>query len=151
MDADRSLPALWGLRPLRAEAGLDDVPLGLDTLAYEAVAPEPVPDLSGLQSDPERDFRQGYRDHGGNPAWEDHVIYDVILGCEHKSGWEWLGGNEYLSIAQFHPDTWARVASATGLDDPTNLYHVGANVAYWSNRVDPGSTAGWPVCWWKGW
>ena len=94
-------------------------------------------------------FRQGYQDYMGNPVWEDRFI-DVILNCENKTyGWVWRpSASSYITVAQFHPDTWARASAATGLDDPYNLYHVGAAVAYWSVSIEhPGASGGWPGCW----
>jgi hypothetical protein len=58
--------------------------------------------------------------------------------------------NGYLSAFQFTPGTWAAAARATGFADPLNPYDVGRNVAWLVQRVDPGSTGGWPVCWWRG-
>ena len=86
-------------------------------------------------------FLAGYRDHGGNPALERHFV-DSVIPCE--SGWEWERGDSFhLSVAQFHPKSWATAAEATGLADPENLYHVGAAVAWWSNEVGPEAPAGW--------
>jgi len=100
-------------------------------------------------------FLQGYRDFGGRPEWERHFVDDVIPNCENygrpDSGWywDWSMGDVHLSAAQFHPNSWGRAAQLTGLSDPTNLYHVGANVAAWSNAIShPGGTGGWPYCWW---
>lgn len=96
-------------------------------------------------------FIAGYRDYGGNPTWEAHWIEDV-LPCEGGPEW-WRFGpydNGYISPVQFHGGSWATAFAATGLSDPYDPFHVGANVAWWSNRVDPGGTGGWPVCWHRG-
>jgi hypothetical protein len=110
--------------------------------------------MQASQSAPEAAFRAGYRDYGGNPAWEEHLVTDVILECENRGRgwfWDWTLGDFYWSVAQFHPDSWARAAALSGLGDPTNPYHVGANVAWWSNAIEhPGGTGGWATCWWQG-
>jgi len=95
-------------------------------------------------------FVAGYRDGGGNPAWEEHFL-NVVIPCE--SRWSWTPSEEakHLSVAQFHPDSWRRAAAHTGLADPAKLYDVGANVAWWSSHItSPGGTGGWPACWWAG-
>lgn len=120
-----------------------------------------VPDVPSV-TDTERDvpavsgdgggvaaFTQGYLDYGGNPGWLDHFVYDV-LPCEGGGAWYEFGdysGSGYVSPAQFHPASWASAAAATGLSNPHDGYHVGANVAWWSNAVsDPWGSGGWPVC-----
>ena len=92
-------------------------------------------------------FRQGYRDFGGNPEWEDRFV-DVIDTCE-SPGHEWNDVYPlYVSRAQFDPRSWATAADATTLADPANPYHVGANVAVWSRLIEhPGGSGGWPGCW----
>lgn len=115
---------------------------------------EAAPDwLTPLHAYAEQEFRQGYRDFGGNPAWEEHFVTDVILGCENSTyGWVWHPeASHYITVAQFHPASWATAARATELDDPNDPYHVGAAVAWWSNAIEhPGGTGGWPTCWWEG-
>jgi hypothetical protein len=97
-------------------------------------------------------FRQGYGDRGGVAAWEDHFVDDV-LPCE-AGRWTGYYGppvSRYISRAQFHPGSWATTTSATGLSDPDNPYHVGANVAWWSRNIShPGSLGGWAECWKRG-
>lgn len=98
-------------------------------------------------------FRQGYQDFGGRQEWEEHFVTDVILGCENKTyGWVWHPeASSFITVAQFHRDSWARASAATGLGDPYNLYHVGAAVAYWSTSIEhPGDSGGWAECWWEG-
>ncbi len=92
-------------------------------------------------------FRQGYRDFGGNPEWEDRFV-DVIETCE-SEGYGWADVYPlYLSRAQFDPDSWRRAAGMSGLYDPADPYTVGANVAVWSNAIaHPGGSGGWGGCW----
>jgi len=94
-------------------------------------------------------FRQGYGDFGGREDWLEHFVQDV-LPCESTIWGGWYA-NGYVSRAQFHPDSWTTAVRNTGLVEPTDPYVVGGNVAWWSNAIDhPGSTAGWPTCWWMG-
>lgn len=128
---------------------------GLAALAEAAPslpAPSPVPMLrEGHDHNREQgllnimgDFIRGYRDLGGNPAWETRFTQQVIP-CE--SGWEWQRGDSFhVSVAQFSPASWATASKATGLADPESLYHVGANVAWWSSEVGPEPPGGWS-CW----
>lgn len=107
-----------------------------------------APDIQALAA-----FRAGYRDFGGNPAWERHFLDDVILGCENRAyGWVWHPeASNYVSVAQFTVGSWTTASTATGLNNPYDLYHVGANVAWWSNAIEhPGGTGGWPECWQEG-
>lgn len=94
-------------------------------------------------------FIAGYRDYGGNEAWLEHFIYDV-MPCEGGEQWHQFGdysSSGYISPAQFHPGSWASAAAATGHADSHSGYDVGANVAWWSNNVsDPWGSGGWPVC-----
>ncbi len=74
----------------------------------------------------------------------------MVVWCEwvRDHGWTWYpSGNIYVSVAQFDPGTWHTASHATRLPDPENLYHVGANVAYWSSVVDPWTRGGWENCW----
>jgi hypothetical protein len=94
------------------------------------------------------DFRRGYLDFGGRVEWLDRFVY-IIATCE---GSKWVGYYDpYFSRAQFSRDTWAKVRAflfSVGLDgNPDDPYQVGAGVAWWSNRTDPGTQ--WPVCWWR--
>ena len=93
-------------------------------------------------ADPWACFRQGYRDFDGNPEWEDRFV-DVIDTCESRDN-EWDDTYPlYISRAQFHPDSWERVVDATGLSNSASPYHVGGNIAWWSNTIDPSGSAGW--------
>ena len=97
----------------------------------------------------EREFLAGYRDHNGRPEWERHFVDDV-LPCE-STYWGGWYDNGYVSRAQFHRSSWATASANTGLVDPSDPYHVGGNVAWWSNAVDhPGGSGGWPSCWYEG-
>ncbi len=92
-------------------------------------------------------FRQGYRDFGGNPEWEDRFV-DVIDTCE-SEGHGWADTYPlYISRAQFHPGSWATAVGVTKLTDPSDPYHVGAAVAAWSELIShPGGTGGWAAFW----
>ncbi len=93
-------------------------------------------------------FSDGYAAYQGEPAWLAHFV-NVVLPCE-SSEWGGWYSNGYVSRAQFSPGSWATAVQHTALADPTDPYHVGANVAYWSGAIDhPGSSAGWPTCWWQ--
>jgi hypothetical protein len=103
---------------------------------------------------PEADclFAAGYLDHGGPPGYLRHLLDDV-RPCEGE--WWIVYDNGYMSALQFTPGTWAGVARKTQLWDPLDPYHVGANVAALINDLEragrsPGSTGGWPTCWWRG-
>ena len=88
-------------------------------------------------------FFLGYRDAEGQ--YPDGRI-DAMLQCE--SSWQIDPGGYHLGLAQFSPGTWATVSAITGFTDPYNPYHQGYNVAVWSSMIRPGTTAGWPYCWW---
>ncbi len=88
-------------------------------------------------------FFQGYRDAGGQ--YPEGKI-DAMVQCE--SSWQLDPGGFHLGLAQFGPGTWATVSAITGLALPYNPYHQGYNVAVWSSMISPGTTAGWPYCWW---
>jgi len=101
-------------------------------------------------------FRQGFLDHGGNPAWLEHFVAmgsGQWMNAECPRGESsgllvpWRYGDSYhLSALQFAPTSWSAAAAATGLSNAEDLYHVGANTAWWSNNVDPAGTGGW-ACW----
>lgn len=97
-------------------------------------------------------FAQGYVDAGGPVVYLRHLVEDV-LPCEGE--WRTVYTNGYVSAFQFTPGTWGTAARGTGLTDPLDPFHVGANVAALINDlerrgVSPGSSAGWPVCFWRG-
>ncbi len=91
----------------------------------------------------EGQFWDGYRD-GGSPYPEGRI--DAMVWCE--SRWRIDPGGYYLGLAQFDPGTWATVSTWTGLYDWRKAYHQGYNVAAWAAAVSPGTSAGWPACWW---
>ena len=88
-------------------------------------------------------FFQGYRDAGGQFP-EERI--DAMVQCE--SSWQLDPDGYHLGLAQFSPGTWATVSAITAFTDPYNPYHQGSNVAVWSSMISPGTTAGWPYCWW---
>jgi len=89
-------------------------------------------------------FIDGLHDGG----WlDDDAHIRRMVWCE--SGWQIETTGQFLGLAQFHVGTWPLAARATGFDDWRNPYHQGFNTAYWINGIAaPGSTAGWPHCWW---
>ena len=120
------------------EAGLPVLPVS---------APSVHSDLP--TSDPSGAFADGFRAWGGREEWLEHFVNDV-LPCE-SSEWGGWYDNGYVSRGQFDPGSWATAVGNTGLSDPTNPYAVGAAIAWWSNAIEhPGSTGGWPTCWWRG-
>ena len=104
-------------------------------------------------------FLAGYREAGGNPAWAEHFIRDVLDACESRSGgWGDYPAGEgapHISRAQFHPDTWRRTEALAGRTlSPTSAFDTGVAVALWSNAIGAdavGTSAGWPGCWWVNW
>lgn len=91
-------------------------------------------------------FAHGYRDAGGPERWLRHLVEDV-RPCEGE--WGVVYQNGYVSAFQFTPGTWGNAARATGRYDALEPYDVGQNVAWLMQRVDPGSSGGWPTCWWR--
>ena len=157
-DTARTWAHSYSIRPGRVEAvaGRAVASRTADGLEYAAAARgrpgsvvEPWRAIICAEGTPWPCFRQGYRDFGGNPEWEDRFV-DVIDTCESRD-YGWADTYElYISRAQFHPDSWATAVSATKLNDPADPYHVGGNVAVWSNATDPGGSGGWPGCWGEG-
>jgi len=94
-------------------------------------------------SDTYTQFFDGYRAaHGQYP--EERIA--AMIQCE--SSWRLDPGGWHRGLAQFDPGTWATVSAITGYADPYNAFHQGYNVAVWASMVSPGTTAGWPYCWW---
>jgi hypothetical protein len=93
-------------------------------------------------------FAYGYLQHQG-PTVHLRRLLENVAPCEGGPDWDVHDyHNGYLSRLQFTPGSWATAAHATGLDDFTDPYSVGANVAWWISHIDdPGSSEGWPVCW----
>ena len=115
----------------------------------QGAPPTAVPTVQGgdTWAEARAAFVAGYRSANGPPQWETHFV-EVVIPCEWSDPWgtPWYPGNGYLSVGQFHPDTWERA----GGGDPNDLSTVGRNVANWLNLgVDPGGTGGWPNCFWK--
>ena len=98
-------------------------------------------------NDPDALFSEGYLAGGGPLHYLRHLVEDV-RPCEGEWGVEYHNG--YLGAFQFTPGTWGAAARATGFGDYMDPYHVGRNVAWLVQRVDPGSTGGFPHCWWVG-
>ncbi len=91
-------------------------------------------------------FTRGYIEAGGDAGLLGHIINDV-LPCEWRPD-VWVGGNGYLSRAQFDPASWERAGGGEPSDDRV----VGRNVANWLEIIgveNAGTTAGWPTCWWR--
>jgi hypothetical protein len=102
----------------------------------------------GCASEDDCLFARGYADAGGNIAHLRHLLQDV-RPCEGE--WRTVYTNGYVSAFQFTPGSWATAARATGMPDPLDPYQVGVNVAWWIQHIiDPGSSDGWPTCWWRG-
>ena len=128
-------------------------PLPGPTAVAEPRAIEPTRSVPAVANTEAARFSRGYLDYGGRADWLAHFVNDVIPGCENKGyGWVWHPeASAYVSVAQFDSGSWATASANTGLSDPWDLYHVGANVAQWSNAINhPGSSGGWPHCWWVG-
>lgn len=104
------------------------------------VAPTPLQDMSVAGQ-----FLEGYRAGGGDPYWEAHLI-DVIQ-CETE--WRLDSPGIHLGLAQFTLGTWvqARCSPEADYRDP---YEQGCAVARWMSMIgQPGSSEGWPTCWWR--
>jgi len=91
-------------------------------------------------------FVRGYRDGGGDPAWERHWIDDVIP-CE-SPGWVLDPPGIHYGLAQFEEGTWVKARCSVGADyrDP---WEQGCACANWMQQIPGrwGTTAGWPICW----
>jgi len=99
------------------------------------------------------DFLQGYRDAGGPVYYEGHLVNDVIP-CE--STWNpWaISPVGDAGLLQFAAVTWgwnARYPSAPWQSAYEQGW-AGAKLLNWlnANGISPGSTFGWPHCWWTG-
>ena len=111
-------------------------------------------DAAEAISDGDAAFLAGYRAYGGRPEWEQHFLRDV-LPCEGGPAWGIADyGNGYLGRAQFTGDSWTRAGILAAKPEPLDAaspIDVGVAVAVWSNAIDhPGSSGGWPWCWWQG-
>ena len=89
-------------------------------------------------------FLAGYRAGGGDPAWEEHLVNDVIP-CE--SGWNVDSPGIHYGLAQFAPGTWesAKCSPTADWRDP---WEQGCAVASWMAQIPGqwGTTQGWPYC-----
>lgn len=121
-------------------------------VADKAGGANPLPGLPEVPEEGVRDgwqarFRAGYLAAGGDPALLAHLLRDVEP-CEWGKG-GWHPGNGYLSRFQFEAGSWRRA----GGGDPADDEQVGGNVARWIGLIGvaaAGTSAGWPVCWWRG-
>jgi hypothetical protein len=96
-------------------------------------------------------FREGYRDAGGNPEWE-----EILVCVVSKEAGSWIGhynDNGYWTRAQFsHGDTWPKVQrfliSIGVTPNPDSPYIVGLGVAWWANQIShPSHNSGWKGTW----
>lgn len=138
-------PATATQPPASTQLGTTAPPSGAPPAAApEAIPARRVPDSPRHQKALAGRFLEGYRDAGGSPALEIHLIRDVIP-CE--SGWQLDPGPGHYGLAQFAKGTWeaARCSPDADWRDP---WQQGCAVATWiKTGIDPGSTAGWPTCW----
>lgn len=79
-------------------------------------------------------FIGGYLAAGVLPDLLPHFV-DVVIPCE--SGWRIDPGGFHLGLAQFNPDSWARVAARTGYWDWRDPWQHGYNVAVWASLTTP--------------
>lgn len=68
-------------------------------------------------------------------------FWDRLAACESENGR--TSGN----LFQFTPDTWAKVTPGPATPEEASDAQQYAAAADWADQVDPGSSAGWPVCW----
>lgn len=100
--------------------------------------------------DPTAEFLAGYQAAGGPLDQESHII-NAVIPCE--SGWSptRTSSQGHLGLMQWDLGTW----EAAGGGDWTDPRTQGRNTATWLRHLaatgqSPGSTAGWPGCWWSG-
>ena len=126
---------------------LVSVPLAIPSPTPTLAPPPPVEELPATGAAPGAAFLEGYRDGGGDPAWEQHWIDDVIP-CE--SEWVLDPPGIHYGLAQFEEGTWgqARCSPEADYRDP---FEQGCAVARWMSMIPGrwGTTAGWPHCWWR--
>lgn len=91
---------------------------------------------------PRAQFIEGYLAYGGVARYLPGLLAMIDEGCEYDS-WLWRGDSAFISVMQFHPQSWRRATELTGLSDPYNLYHVGAATAVWAKLVGPEPPGGW--------
>ncbi len=139
LDVPPSTPSsvpIQGHPPIAA-AALDALALGAENTP-KPIAAGSVGEVGVLGA-----FFQGYRDAGGRYP-EERIA--AMIQCE--SSWRVNPPGSHLGLAQFSPGTWATVSGITGFADLYNPFHQGFNTATWASMVSPGTTAGWPYCWW---
>jgi len=93
-------------------------------------------------------FLLGYRERHGNPGYEQLLLFRVIP-CE--SGWNLNPVGYYYGLAQFDPGTWASHAPpGYSYTDPWAQGWAVADLIedLEANGTSPGSSGGWPHCWW---
>jgi hypothetical protein len=121
------------------------------TVAAVSTKVQPPENIGTSSIDAWDQFREGYRDAGGRPEWEDTLVCVVT-----KEAGTWIGhhgGNGYWSRAQFsHGDTWPKVQkfliSIGVTPNPDEPYVVGLGVGWWANQIShPRDTSGWRNTW----
>lgn len=137
--------------PLAWPSMLLPVSGGLDVLFFKPTptvppTPEAVPSVYYPASTVEFAFLEGWHDGGGALLKGDAAVQRWIT-CE--SNWNVVTAGSYLGLAQFAPSTWGTVASITGYWEWTDPTQHAYNAAVWALMIDPGSRAGWGVCWWR--
>ena len=131
-------------------------PTRVHAAATDEVAPERTPTREPYSEGEEVDpggrgvlaFLAGYDTAGGDRRYREHVV-DVV---ECESHWQIDPGNpDYRGLAQFTPSTWSSYArpGADWRDPWEQGWAVADLIGDLEDRgVSPGSTAGWPYCWW---
>jgi hypothetical protein len=104
------------------------------------------PDVQGLHTQPPQALPAPVRASGHSVVVQVHFkpggdFWRALANCESPDG----RSGRYLGYFQFHPNTW----QATGGGDLGSYEHQKTRAQQWAAKVDPGSTAGWPVCWWR--
>lgn len=142
---------------VQSDSGMESngIPQGNAVERVSQEPPSPIPNYDNANTE----FLTGYREAGGPPELEGHLL-GRVLPCESGGAYvgtiDWTPGNpDYRSAAQFHPGTWEYTERVAGrylrFEDPRD---VGTAVAIWlryliDRGTSPGSTSGWPVCWWR--
>jgi hypothetical protein len=122
---------------------LEEVTIAVPAPATNSATTAEVEDPPDIHEE----FRRGYRDASGPEALLEHFIANVIP-CE--SDWNLQPKGQHVSAAQFSADSWVKARRSPD-SDPTNPYEVGFAVGRWLNLIsEPGSSAGWPTCFWRG-
>lgn len=102
-----------------------------------------LPAIEGLRTQPAPAYEPvratGRSEDVGVTVRPDGDFWRALANCESPNG----TSGRYLGYFQFHPSTWA----ATGGGPLGDYEHQRARAQKWASQVNPGSTAGWPVCW----